>query len=172
MVYMEPGALGNEPLIKSWLATIPDQFKKRKGMSETINNLFKKYLPDMLKFLRKHCKEPVFSVDNNIVQSLMRILDCYYEDYWETEIKKVTQEDVEDFEQSLEPIFAFALTWSIGATTNLEGREKFNQKFKGMLSDKAGYPNDRTIYDCMWDKVKKEWVLWTDTVEEYFVDSK
>jgi dynein heavy chain len=34
MVYMEPGALGNEPLIKCWLNTIPDSFKKRKGMAQ------------------------------------------------------------------------------------------------------------------------------------------
>jgi dynein heavy chain len=94
----------------------------------------------------------VFTVDNNVLQSLFRILDCYFADYVETEIKKVTQEDVEDFESSLEPFFAFALIWSIGATTNLEGREKFNHKFKQLMSDKIGFPNDLTIYDCVWDK--------------------
>jgi dynein heavy chain len=102
----------------------------------------------------------------------MRILDCFFADYVESEVKKVSQEDVEDFELSLEPIFVFALTWSIGSTTNLEGREKFNQKFKIMLSDKVSFPGDKQIYDCMWDKGKKEWIVWTDTVEEYFVDSK
>lgn len=102
----------------------------------------------------------------------MRILDCFFVDYIETEVKKVTQEEVEDFELSLEPLFIFALTWSIGATTNLEGRDKFNQKLKLLLSDKVNFPNDKQIYDCMWDKTKKEWMVWTDTVEEYFVDSK
>lgn len=24
----------------------------------------------------------------------------------------------------------------------------------------------------MWDKAKKEWVVWTDTIEEYFVDNR
>jgi len=172
MVYMEPGALGNDPLVKCWLNTIPDAFKKRKGLAQTIEGLFTKYMNEMLKFMRKNCKEPVFSVDNNVVQSLLRILDCYFADYVETEVKKVTPEDVEDFELSLEQIFIFALTWSIGATTNLEGREKFNQKLKILLSDKVNYPNDRMIYDCMWNKTTKEWMIWTDTQEEYFVDSK
>jgi len=90
MVYMEPGALGNEPLVKCWLNTIPDAFKKRKGMPQALDGLFKKYMPEMLKFMRKNCKEPVFTVDNNIVQSMMRILDCYFADYIESEVKKVT----------------------------------------------------------------------------------
>jgi len=32
MVYMEPGALGNEPLIKSWMNTLPETFKLRKHL--------------------------------------------------------------------------------------------------------------------------------------------
>jgi len=40
---MEPGALGNDPLVRCWINTIPDAFKKRKGMSETIYALFNKY---------------------------------------------------------------------------------------------------------------------------------
>ena len=98
MVYMEPGALGNEPLVKCWINTIPDTFKKRKGMTELIGALFNKYMYEMLKFMRKNCKEPVFTVDNNVVQSCTRILDCFFADYVETEVKKVTSEDVELFE--------------------------------------------------------------------------
>jgi dynein heavy chain len=30
MVYMEPGALGSDPLIKSWMNTLPQMFEKRK----------------------------------------------------------------------------------------------------------------------------------------------
>lgn len=56
----------------------------------------------------------------------MRILDCYFADYYESELTKITPEMVEEFEPSVEPLFVFALTWSIGCTTNLEGREKFS----------------------------------------------
>ena len=44
MVYMEPGALGNEPLIKSWLHECPETFKLKKNLIPTIEGLFKKYL--------------------------------------------------------------------------------------------------------------------------------
>lgn len=45
----------------------------------------------MLKFMRKNCHEPVFTVDNNLVESLTRILDCYFVDYYESETNKVTE---------------------------------------------------------------------------------
>lgn len=67
MVYMEPGAIGSDPLIKSWMTTCPPTFKLRKGLTPMLEGLFKKYLGDMLKFMRKFCYEPVFTVDNNIV---------------------------------------------------------------------------------------------------------
>jgi len=171
MVYMEPGALGNEPLVKSWLSTCPETFRLRKNVMPTLEGLFKKFLDPMLKFLRKNCSEPVPTVDNNIVESLMRILDCYFADYHESELRKVTADDVEDLEQSLEQLFVFALTWSLGCTTNLEGREKFSHKLKTMLSDKVGFPSEGQVYDYMWDKTKKEWVVWTDTVPAYNVET-
>jgi hypothetical protein len=33
----------------------------------SIEGFFKKYLSEMIKFMRKNCPEPVLSVDNNIV---------------------------------------------------------------------------------------------------------
>jgi dynein heavy chain len=67
MVYMEPGALGNEPLVKSWMNTLPDSFKLRKTLIPTIKELFNKYLYDMVKYSRKNCAEPDISCDNNKV---------------------------------------------------------------------------------------------------------
>jgi dynein heavy chain len=151
MVYMEPGAIGNEPLILSWLNTLPGSFEKRKNIKPTVESYFKKYMPEMLKFMRKNCHEPVFTVDNNIVQSLMRILDCYFAAYIESETNKVTEEDVEDFELSLEPLFIFALTWSIGATIDLPGRELFNKKFRTLIKPEINMPKEGLIYDYMWD---------------------
>jgi len=172
MVYMEPGAIGHEPLIKSYLNTLPEAFHKRKNFVAGIDAMFTKYIFDTLKFMRKFCYEPVFTVDNNVLESLTRLLDCYFADYIETEVNKVTQDDVEELENSIEQLFVFAVTWTIGATTNLEGREKFHNKFAKMIPDKVGFPSQTKVYDVMWDKGKKEWVKWTHTVDEYFVDSK
>ena len=54
MVYMEPGAIGNMPLVKSWLNTTPESFKLRKNLRPTLEGLFTKYLRDMLKFMRSY----------------------------------------------------------------------------------------------------------------------
>lgn len=98
MVYMEPGALGNDVLIKSWINTCPPSFKLRKGVIPALEGFFKKYMDPMLKYVRKNCLEPVPTVDNNLVESVTRILDCYFSDYYENEVKKVTADDIEDLE--------------------------------------------------------------------------
>lgn len=174
MVYMEPGALGQEPLIKSWLNTVPPAFKQRKTFVPLLDNCFKKYLNEAIKYMRKNCIEPVPTVNNNIAQSLMRILDCYFADYFENEIRKISPEEVEDFEQCVECLFVFALVWSIGCTTNLDGRERFDKKVRALASKdlKFPLPSEGTVYDYMFDKTKKEWLIWTDTVPAYAVDNK
>ena len=98
MVYMEPGALGLEPLIKSWLNTTPHAFKNKKSFLPNLDGYFKKYLNEAIKFMRRNCLEPVPTVNNNIAQSLMRILDCYFADYVENEQRKIMPEDVEELE--------------------------------------------------------------------------
>lgn len=102
----------------------------------------------------------------------MRILDCFFAPYIESDTNKVLDTDVEDLEQSIEQLFVFALVWSVGCTTDLVGREKFSQKLRGMLSQKVGIPDTGLVYDYKWDMDKKEWVIWTLTQPEYAVDNK
>jgi dynein heavy chain len=66
IVYMEPGALGLDPFIKSWINTIPPGFKAKKGFVPHLENQFKKYLENGIHFMRKNCIEPVQTVNNNI----------------------------------------------------------------------------------------------------------
>jgi dynein heavy chain len=105
---------------------------------------------------------------------MMKILDCFFADYVETEIRKIAPEEIEDFESVLEPIFLFALVWSIGCTTNLEGREKFDQRLRELIdpNQKYKFPSSGLVYDYCFDKTTKEWKTWNDTVPVYQVDNK
>lgn len=172
MVYMEPGALGNEPLIASWLTTLPVTFKKKKNIIPNIQSYFPKYLNEMLKFVRKNCLEPVVTVDNNLVCSLLRILDCFFDEYVESETRRVTEEDIELLEQCTEQLFIFSLIWSVGVTTDGEGRSKFDRKLRTLIPPNIGIPDEGSVYDYMFEKKDKEWIEWTLTRKKYDVDSR
>jgi len=96
MVYVEPASLGLEPYFISWLNTLPPKVAALEGIRIKLKELGDKTLEDGCYFVRHDIKEPVKTVDNNIIQSLFRIMDCYLADYIETEIKKVNAEKVED----------------------------------------------------------------------------
>jgi dynein heavy chain len=104
----------------------------------------------------------------------MRILDCYFADYFDTEVKKVPIEEIEELETCIEAYFIFAFVWSIGCTTNLEGRERFSNKVRELMGKdhKFKFPADGLVYDYFFKKDSKEWVVWTTTVPAYVVDTK
>jgi dynein heavy chain len=73
----------------------------------------------------------------------------------------------------LRELFFFAITWSIGGTTNLQGREKFDKWVRERMQ-KSGmaFPEEKLIYDYTWDTEEKTWKSWHETIKEYVVDTK
>lgn len=116
---MEPNSIGIQPLIDSWFLVLPEQIKARPKFMATLKGLFTDFVTPSLEFMRLNCKEIVTSTNGNLVQSLMRILNCFLESYKETEVKKVTVEELEHLEKVIDKIFQWALVWSFGCTTNL-----------------------------------------------------
>ena len=135
MVYMEPVSMGLRPYYDSWLDGLPESFTSRKNFVNTLNKLFDTYVEISINFLRKNMKEVITTPDNNLVQSLERILNCYFDDYKETEIKKISSEELDHLQAVLEPLFMFAVVWSIGCTTDYEGRPKFNTFLRATMSE-------------------------------------
>jgi len=67
----------------------------------------------------------------------------------------------------------FALFWSIGTTTNLEGRMKFNTWIREkMTANSIEFPEDKLVYDYKFNTESKEWIYWMNTISEYSVDIK
>lgn len=130
-----------------------------------------KLLEEGIYFIRHDILEPVVTVDNNVIQSMFRIMDCYLSDYIETEIKKVPNEKIDDLLSMTAPLFMFCFIWSHGCTTNLDGRLKFDQFCRKLLPEMGvNIPADGLVYDYKYDRAKKEWVKWVDTINPYEVD--
>lgn len=78
----------------------------------------------------------------------MRLVHSFFSPYEETEIKKVSQEALDNLASMLKEIFFFSLTWSIGTTTNLAGREKFDKWCRErIIKSSMPFPEDKLVYD-------------------------
>ena len=99
MVYMEPGNLGLKPLITSWLNTVPVGLKNMKKFMTTLSFLFDQYLEPCLNFLRRNVREVVGTNNGNLLCSLTKLINCFFAAYKETEVKKVTKEELDQLEQ-------------------------------------------------------------------------
>jgi dynein heavy chain, axonemal len=80
---------------------------------------------------------------------MFKILDCFYQPFWDTEILKITAEDVEAFEEYSEELFFYALVWSLGVTTDEAGRETFEAKLREIAGkdNKHIMPKSSSVYD-------------------------
>ena len=148
--------------------------KLKKTTIPMIEKLFERYVEPLIAYVRKNCFEPVFTVDNNLACSFFRLLDCYIAPYFDTEMKKVTLEEIDDLELTIEGIFIFCATWTIGATTNLDGRSKFNIKIRDIMGkdSKFKHPSQGNCYDYKFEPLPKEWKYWTETISDFAIDPK
>jgi dynein heavy chain len=78
MIYMEPGALGLGPLVKSWLKSTKSNLAS--GIAQTFEektlSLFSSYVEPSLEFLRKNLKEAVPTSNGALLSSLLKIVTC------------------------------------------------------------------------------------------------
>ena len=176
MVYMEPIALGMKPLIDSWFGQLPANFQAKKTLIPSIRALFDNYIEPGIDFVKRNCKEPVPSMPNSLVQSAIRLLDCYLDKYKEKpglDSRKVTPDEINELESMLEEIFFFSLIWSVGCTVDLEGRRKFNAWLRQTMqanSQRAAFPESGLVYDYCYNFKNKKFELWTEQNRVFEID--
>jgi dynein heavy chain len=140
-----------------------------------LQNHFDRYLAPSLSFLRKNMKEIVPTVDCQMVQSLLNIIECwlspYYPEYEDEDPSKTQSKLPSHFELTIEYFVFFGLVWSIGASTDHEGRRKFDTYLRGVMSTgcKAEFPPEGTVYDYCYNAEKTSWAHWMSTVPEYTI---
>ncbi|KXS21750.1 hypothetical protein M427DRAFT_107149 [Gonapodya prolifera JEL478] len=182
MIYMEPGALGLQPLLASWMTavdrvlpkTFSDVFRK------VASSLFDEYLQLSLNFLRKNIKEYVTTTGPSLALSLMKIMYSMIAGVFKSDPGgDGTSQDLPNkaasFENFIEPFFLFSLIWSVGATSDSEGRTRFDTWLRGMFKDRApqiAFPADGSVYDYKFNEERQAWVNWMDDVPEFMVPQK
>lgn len=135
------------------------------GVQEQLVEYFEVYAYPLLRFLRKNLHEPVGSVDNNLVQSIERILNCFISQYEDTELKTVTQEEIEELSAVLENLFLYAVVWAIGVTTDAEGRRRFDLQLRNLLQNrtlKVPVPAG-SLYNLYFDHTAKKYMNWAES---------
>ena len=170
MVYMEPTALGMKPLTTSWTNSLAAVFA---DIVKPIHSLFDALLEPCIEFIRKNCSEPVPTVDNNLAQSLMTLLECQLQPFIPREGRDVEEEEIALVKKHIEPMFIFSLIWSVGATTDKAGRQKFNQYLRLLLHQsniKEPIPERGSVYDYTYDLKNETWRGWMDGAELYQFD--
>jgi dynein heavy chain len=188
MVYMEPEGLGLDCFVDSWImAELPSGFyqpsSEKKVVTKTLDTVLKLCIP-LIKVVRKKLKEVQFTVDNNLLQSLLRMLDCFFQDYHPTESKTPAPEEIEALEPLLGPLVIFCAVWTLGASCDL-GSRKIIEEAIWEVVEKAGIKlpleqSKHSLYDfCFtWLGVNGydpesgkpapgTWVPWMDTIETF-----
>ncbi|EQC40888.1 hypothetical protein SDRG_01953 [Saprolegnia diclina VS20] len=174
MVYMEPASLGFDPLTTSWLENLHPDFKP--DFKRDLQWLFDCLMRPALTFVTQHVKEWLPQIPNNLVSSLLRLLNCFFSVVAAEEKKETRLEHVMYFTNHCSELFVFCLIWSIGATGNDAGRIKFDAYLREELLSHPGMkkplPSAGLVYDYALDRATESWKLWLDTIPKYVVPAE
>ena len=168
VVYMTPSDLGYMPYVKSWLwgpiSTAPE------GMPEAIRKhlyeLISKFVPLVMNFQRRNCKEPVGCVDIQLVTSMTKLFESLFIPSkgasWEDEAALLTSK--------CEKVFAFCMIWSFGASIGPEYWQPFDY-FVRECFDENGLdcklPPSDSVYDYFVDLEANEFKNWDTIVPQF-----
>lgn len=157
MIYIDASELGWQTYTESWLQS---KFSSDDESKELYKNLFDKWVNRALKFKELNCVEPVQVSDFSAVMSLCSLLDAILK----TEVGLRKELLGTDYSSCLEKIFVFAMTWSIGASVDENGRKKFSVHLQDI---DAIAPVANTLYDYYVDVSKNDFKGWDEKVPNW-----
>eukprot|EP00939_MAST-03C_sp_MAST-3C-sp1_P000013 g13.t1 len=169
MIYMEPESLGLDPIILSWLNTVPDAIDD--DVKQSLVTCIENYLKPVISFLRRNLREWVPTTDGGLTSGLFKLLDCYLVDFrCRDGSEPPSPEYAEKFAENVEALFVFCLVWSVCCTVNKQGRSRFDAFIRTQLAlcgCKRQLPSNGLVYDYRFDLSRFEWVPWTDYAQKY-----
>jgi len=193
---MEPESLGFQPFYDSWLQTLPETFSFKPILEQTLRKLLEECLAPCLSFVIKKTVRCVTTTDNNSIQALFRLMDCYFVNFVPSELKppNTFKDAIAEFVPNLVPLFFFCLLWSIGATCDAKNRKGFSDLVWAMVNEDlrppvveilekafiqvpplqenvtfAGVEPGDLLYDYFYDQEKRQFVPWMTTIPNFEV---
>ena len=181
MIFCETRNIGWEPVRNIWLKSLPEATRDH---TEHLSGLFDWAFPVMAYFVSKFCKQPTQMAAQELIFSLTRLL------------KGLLDFDdgmASDATKAIEGCFIFALTWSVGACVDGEGRKKFDSFLRKLLEgsvygtdeyadfkiknpdyvekqDRVSLippPEDGIVYDYIFDGKTAKWSNWLEGMPTY-----
>jgi dynein heavy chain len=159
MVYVEPSQIGWEPLLTSWLTTLPVALEP---YTEQLTNLFGWLVPPCLRFVNKECKATLsvgIQATDEVtrVNGLFKLLTSLFDELDNADRATAVAKELPLW---IENLFVFALIWSVAGVVDGASRPKFDAFFRQLASGKPprGYEKVDGVFGEMapWTKFMPE----------------
>ena len=160
MVYMEPSGLGLSVLVDSWLQhSLPSGLASLDSVRDSWATDFVDLALPAISFVRSSPSilEPVPTVNNNLLQSLMRLLESMLASLVPPEGGTLSPSALDRIASHAHALFVFALIWSVGATCDAAGRSAFDAWLRSALDSSPSLassvqlPGSGLVYDWFLD---------------------
>ena len=184
MVYMDPDQLGYEPVLESWLNTLPEFLSASDAYRGVIVQMFNWLIPACTNYLfRKQAVKSMLPVEQamlsrNAMSLMFNLLDEFNVKDKNSVTETISPKQVNGY---IESLMIFSVAWSYGGILDAPGRNKFDSFLRGLLKgENEDYPRARkiqnplprrgSIFDCVWEKKGQgKWVMWEDKIEKKYV---
>eukprot|EP00392_Amoebophrya_sp_AT5.2_P006221 g6231.t1 len=174
MVYMEPVALGTQPLIDSMKTLFPPLIGG--GIRDRFVKLLTAVHQPLIRCIYKKCSEPSGTETNQVVVAFWRLFATFLVNYNVTEERTPTEGEIEEFGATIfANVFVFCLAWGIGGSITAATRPQFSAEAWELIEANRGdlegfsLKKDTSIYDMCYDVEAKKWVKWDDTVPKFTI---
>ena len=160
ILYINPGDLGWNPQVASWIDTREVQTEKA-----NLTVLFDKYVPPCLEVIKSKFKKITPIVENSHINMLCYLLECL-----------LTPQAIplDASKEIYELYFVFCCVWSFGSALyndqvhdyRVEFSKRWNSEFKAVK-----FPGSGNVFDYYIDTETKKFEPWTKLVEKHTFDT-
>ena len=104
VVFMEPARLGWQPILQSWLGTLPESTLKTEQIKESIEQIMNWLLMPSLFFVTEYCKRPTPITKMEMANNVFRLFTCMSHDPFRLHEDRLEAQETENGDVDSIPI--------------------------------------------------------------------